>query len=34
MINKTDKKIGKIKAFVWDSISGMYPLSNAMEITN
>lgn len=34
MINKTDKKIGKIKAFVWDSISGMHPLSNAMEVKN
>ena len=34
MINKTDKKIGNIKGFVWDSVTGMTPLSNSLEITN
>ena len=32
MINKHDKKIGSIKAFVWDSLFTAKPLSNAMEI--
>jgi len=34
MITETDKKIGSIKSFVWDSISGMTPLSNSMGINN
>ena len=31
-IEQTDKKIGNIKGFVWDSISGMTPLSNSLGI--
>jgi len=34
MINKTDKKIAKVKAFVWDSLFGMKPLSNEMVVAN
>lgn len=34
MINKTDKKIAKVKAFVWDSLFGMKPLSNEIIIEN
>lgn len=32
LIEKPDKAIGSIKGFVWDSISGMTPLSNTLEI--
>jgi len=34
IINKTDKTIGSIKGFVWDSAVGMMPLSNVVEINN
>lgn len=34
MIDKKDKKIGAIKGFVWDSVSGMIPLSNELSINN
>ena len=30
MINSIDNKIGNIKGFVWNSISGMIPLSNSI----
>lgn len=33
MINKQDKSIEKIKAFVWDNAFKMQPLSNSMEFT-
>lgn len=32
MVNKTDKKIGNVKAFIWNSLSGMIPLSNSLGI--
>lgn len=32
MVNKTDKKIGNVKAFVWNSLSGLIPLSNSLGI--
>lgn len=32
LINKTDRKIGNIKGFVWNNVFGMVPLSNTMEI--
>ena len=33
MINKTDKKISNIKAFVWNSVWGMIPLSDSLEMS-
>lgn len=34
MINSRGKTIGDIKGFVWNSISGMVPLSNSLGINN
>lgn len=34
MINKTEKTIADIRCFVWNSISGLIPLSNASGIAN